>query len=69
MATDYRTFAWGGQPIATAQASPPSGFTQGMSYQIKGAAVDNVTGAVVVLMLNDAHQAVAVTLPANFTFQ
>lgn len=69
MATDYRTFAWAGQTIATAQASPPSGFTQGVVYQVKGAAVDNVTGVITVLILNDSHQAVAVALPANFTFQ
>ncbi len=73
MATDFRTLAWAGDPIATAQASAPSGFTAGHAYQVKAAAIDNATGAVWALIVNDSLNLQAVQLPTSgagpFTFQ
>lgn len=73
MATDFRALTWVGQPIATAQASAPAGFTAGKAYQVKSAAIDNTTSAVWALVVNDALNVQAVQLPTSgagpFTFQ
>jgi hypothetical protein len=70
---DYRTLDWLGAAFATAQASAPAGFTVGGVYQIKSAVVDDVSGQVIALILDDNHNPRAITLPLSgagpFTFQ
>jgi hypothetical protein len=70
---DYRTLDWIGSPVATAQASAPAGFTFGNAYQLKAAVVDDVSGQVIALILDDNHNPRAITLPLSgagpFTFQ
>ncbi len=73
MATDFRSLDWQGSTVATAQSGAPTGFTAGGVYQVKAAAIDNTTGAVWALILDDNHNARAVQLPTSgagpFTFQ
>ena len=73
MATDFRALAWQGADVATAQATAPAGFTQGKAYAIKSAAIDNTTGIVWALIVNDSLNVQAVQLPTTgagpFTFQ
>lgn len=73
MATDFRGLSWAGQAIATAQATAPAGFTQGHAYQVKACAIDNTSGAVWALIVNDSLNLQAVQLPTSgagpFTFQ
>lgn len=73
MTTDFRGLSWEGQTIATAQASAPTGFTIGHAYQVKSCAIDNTTGAVWVLVLDDALSPQAIQVPTTgagpFTFQ
>lgn len=73
MATDFRGLSWEGQTVATAQASAPTGFTAGHAYEVKSCALDNTTGAIWALILDDSHNARAIQLPASgagaFTFQ
>ena len=73
MATDFRGLQWAGEAIATAQASAPVGFTNGSAYQVKACAIDNATGTVWALIVNDSLNLQAVQLPVSgagpFTFQ
>lgn len=73
MATDFRTLDWIGSQTATAQASAPVGFTSGHAYSVKAAAIDNTTGVVWALIINDSLNLQAVQLPTSgagpFTFQ
>jgi hypothetical protein len=73
MATDFRALAWNGTSICTAQAGAPAGFTVGNVYQVKSAAVDNLTGNVWAIVLDDNHNPRGLQLPLTgtgpFTFQ